>query len=166
MRELSQHESVVLAAVECLGRPTLAELHSEVGGRYRELKRALDGLQNRGLLDTEGDPRLVYVGGVRYQAKLSASSGDASSRRDLTPEPDLERDKGEYTGSRIGPLIAIDGPVQLFATPDNRVVVHDARHDKYHELRRPFSADELRKWLKNPEEYAEACRALGIKPGG
>ncbi|MBA3383269.1 MAG: hypothetical protein H0T20_01270 [Actinobacteria bacterium] len=79
---------------------------------------------------------------------------------EVTVEDD---DNRTYVGRITGALIASDhrDEVTVYLTTDERVIVHDERDAKYHELRDPVT--QLRDWLSDGA-YADALRALGETP--
>jgi len=75
----------------------------------------------------------------------------------------LEDNEGRlYTGRLVGTMIAEGrNDVFVYLTDDERVLVHDNRHSKVHEIEDEEA--ELREWLEE-EQYVEAMNALGLQP--
>lgn len=81
----------------------------------------------------------------------------------------LQDDDGlEYTGRITGRLVAGDHPSTgaIYLTADKRVLVVWPEQMAYHRLDNPGEdlVQNLREYAGSPEEFAQACSALGIKP--
>jgi hypothetical protein len=95
--------------------------------------------------------------------KTMANTLQASEVHELELE---DQDGRSYTGRITGALIASGGrdlEYEVFLAQDGRVILHDSDRHQYEELQDP--EEDLAGWRESsPGAYADAMRALGIRP--
>src|SRR4051794_9457971 len=77
-RRLTDRQAAVLAAVERLGRPAMADLWDAFPDlQPSAIKGVLDSLTKKGMVESSGDPSQVYLGGVQWwSTAISPTSED------------------------------------------------------------------------------------------
>jgi hypothetical protein len=78
MGRLSDRQAAVLAAVERIGRPVMADLWEQFPELApSSIKRVVDALERRGLVGRSGDDRRVYLNGVTWWSTALPTTEDA-----------------------------------------------------------------------------------------
>jgi hypothetical protein len=99
-RRLTDRQAAVLAAVERLGRPAMGDLWNEFPDlQPSAIKKVLDSLSRKGLVDSAGDPGQVYLGGVHWW-----STAISPTRRDQA----LERIVEALADAELGLDVSVD----------------------------------------------------------